>query len=107
MNEPVSISDHAAREIRYILEKKNIPKGYGLRVGIKGGRGCAAVQFVLGFDKSKENDHTYEHKGIPIYIQKSEMMFLIGKQIDFHEGSDARGFIFTETDQEDSETEAL
>lgn len=107
MDQPVTISEKAAEEIRHILEKKNIPKGYGLRVGIKGGRGCAGVNFLLGFDKPKHNDVTYSYEGIPVHIQKGEVMFLIGKRIDFYDGSDARGFVFTDPDQEESETEAL
>ena len=32
--------------------------------------------------------------GIKVLVQKSEIMFLIGQEIDFHEGIDKRGFIF-------------
>lgn len=107
MNEPVTISDKAVKEIRYILEKKNIPDGYGLRVGVKGSVGCFGANFVLGFDKAKENDLNYKFKGIPVHIQKGEVMFLVGKEIDFYEGSEARGFVFVDPNQPDKETEAL
>lgn len=106
MDQPVTISDTAAKEIKNILEKKGIPEDYGLRVGIKGGRGCAGVNYMLGFDKPKDNDITYDYNGIPVHIQKGEVMFLIGKKIDFYEGSDARGFVFTDPGHEESETEA-
>lgn len=94
MLEPIQITDKAKKEIKNIMTNKNIPEGYGLRVGVKGG-GCG-VSFVLGFDKQKENDISYEVDGIPVYVQKKETMFLVGKEVDFYEGADARGFVFTD-----------
>lgn len=76
------------------MSHKNIPVGYGLRVGVKGG-GCG-VSFVLGFDKEKENDQSFVVDGITVYIQKREIMFLLGKEVDFYEGADARGFVFVD-----------
>ena len=75
-----------------MMSTKNVPMGYGLRVGVRGG-GCG-VQLVLGFDKAKESDLVYDEGGIPVMMDKRHMMFLIGKQIDFYEGADARGFHF-------------
>ena len=97
MSLPVEITKKALVEIKNILEKKNIPKEYGLRMSIKGGNGCAGVKYTLGFDTQKENDKSFFIEGIVIHIKKSEMMFLIGKSVDFYEGADARGFVFTET----------
>ena len=90
--QPVSITQKALVEIKNILANKNIPKDYGLRVGVKGG-GCG-VNFVLGFDHKQENDLEYEVEGVTVYIQKRETLFLVGKEVDFYEGADTRGFIF-------------
>ncbi|MFT6866799.1 MAG: iron-sulfur cluster assembly protein [Cyclobacteriaceae bacterium] len=90
--QPVTITPKALLEIKNILNNKNIPADYGLRVGVKGG-GCG-VTFVLGFDKKKENDLEYEVDGISVYVQKRETMFLIGKEVDFYDGADAKGFVF-------------
>jgi iron-sulfur cluster assembly protein len=92
---PVTISASAASEIRKMMATKNIPDGYGLRVGVRGG-GCG-VQLILGFDKPKETDKVYEHEGIPVMFDKRHMMYLIGKQVEFYEGADARGFHFVDT----------
>lgn len=92
MDTPVSITLEASTEIKKILDSKKIPAEYGLRVGVKGG-GCG-VSFVLGFDKQKEDDIQYDVDGIPVYVQKKQLMFLIGKQVDFYAGADARGFFF-------------
>jgi iron-sulfur cluster assembly protein len=93
---PVKITEKALAEIQDILTRKNIPQGYGVRMGIAGGRGCAGVKYTLGFDLPNANDVSYEVAGVPVFFQKNVMMFLIGKQVDFYEGSDARGFIFSD-----------
>jgi iron-sulfur cluster assembly protein len=91
--QPVSISGRAAEEIRKIMQTKNIPAGYGLRVGVRGG-GCGGVSLMIGFDKQKDTDLAYTIDDIPVYIDKKHTMYIIGKQVDFYEGDDARGFMF-------------
>jgi iron-sulfur cluster assembly protein len=92
--QPVSITPAAAREVKSIMESKNIPDGYGLRVGVRGGKGCFGVDYYVGFDQASDQDLTYEIDGIPILIKKAEMLFLVGVEMDFYEGADARGFHF-------------
>jgi iron-sulfur cluster assembly protein len=92
---PVALSSRAAEEVRKIMQTKNIPAGYGLRVGIKGG-GCGGVSLIIGFDKPKENDLSYLTEGIELLIDKKHTMFVIGKEVDFYEGADARGFMFVD-----------
>ena len=48
---PVTLTEKAIEEIKHIMASKNIPKGYGLRIGVKGGVGCAGLGYLLGFDK--------------------------------------------------------
>jgi iron-sulfur cluster assembly protein len=91
---PVSISSIAAVEIKKMMTTKNVPEGYGLRVGVRGG-GCG-VQLMLGFDKAKDSDLVYEENGVTVMMTKKHMMYLIGKQIEFYEGDDARGFHFVD-----------
>lgn len=94
--QPVSLTPKAAAEVRKIMETKNIPAEYGLRVGIRGS-GCAGVSLMIGFDKQKDTDQHYIIEGIPILISKHHTMYVIGKQIDFYEGEEGRGFMFTES----------
>ena len=91
---PVTISARAAEEIRKIMETKNIPADYGLRLGVKGG-GCG-VSLLIGFDKKRETDLTYTICDIPVYVEKKHTMYIIGKEVDFYEGEDARGFMFVD-----------
>lgn len=104
MDSAVEITPSALEEIKNIIEKKKIPDGYGLRITIRGGQGCAAVNHTLGFDKVSDQDIEYQVDGLDVMIRKGELMYLIGKKIDFYEGSDARGFVFE--DQSDSSTKA-
>lgn len=93
--QPVGLTSRAATEVRKIMETKNIPSDYGLRVGVKGG-GCGGVSLIIGFDKKKETDHAYTIDNIPIYVDKRHTMYLIGKDVDFYEGADAKGFMFAD-----------
>jgi iron-sulfur cluster assembly protein len=93
--QPVTLSARAAQEVRKIMETKNIPAEYGLRVGIRGG-GCGGVSLIIGFDKQKDTDLAYTIQGIPVYVDKKHTMYIIGKEVDFYEGEDARGFMFVD-----------
>lgn len=92
MEPPIDISDRALEEVKNILKNKGIPEGYGLRIATKG-MGCG-VGFKLGFDKKKDADDEYNLDGVQILIQKREMMFLVGKKIEFYDETDGRGFVF-------------
>ena len=93
--QPVTITPRAVEEIRKIMQTKNIPSGYGLRVGIRGG-GCGGVSLIIGFDKPRESDHAYILEDIPVYVDKKHTLYLIGKEVDFYDGEDARGFVFVD-----------
>src|SRR6218665_2762885 len=94
--QPVKLTDRAAEEVRKIMLTKNIPAGYGLRIGIRGAAGCGGAQLIIGFDKQKEADLSYFIDDIPVYVDKKHTMYVIGKQVDFYEGADARGFVFAD-----------
>lgn len=90
---PVRLSDRAAAEVHRIQANKQIPEGYGLRVGVKGG-GCSGMSYVLGFDRPREHDLVFEEQGVPIYMDKRHGLYLMGTVVDYHDGLDARGFVF-------------
>ncbi len=94
---PIGLTARAAEEVRKIMLTKNIPSEYGLRVGIRGG-GCGGVALIIGFDKQKGTDLSYQYEGIDMLIDKKHTMYVIGKQVDFYEGADAKGFMFKEVD---------
>ena len=92
-NTPIQFSDNAAKELRKIMRTKKIPDGYGLRVGVRGG-GCSGMSYVLGFDKEREQDASFEIDGITVYMDKRHGLYLMGTTIDYHDGLNARGFTF-------------
>jgi iron-sulfur cluster assembly protein len=93
---PVTISAKAAEEIRKIMKTKNIPDGYRLRVGVRGGGGCGGASFILGFDTKKESDLEYNFNEIPVLVDKRHTLYLIGKEVDYVANGDAQGFTFVE-----------
>ena len=95
---PVQLSDQAATEVRRIVANKQIPTQFGLRVGVKGG-GCSGMSYVLGFDKRREHDLAFELDGdggdpITVFMDKRHGLYLVGTTVDYHDGLDARGFVF-------------
>jgi len=93
---PIGLTTRAAEEVRKIMQTKSIPADYALRVGIRGG-GCSGVSLIIGFDKPKSSDIAYQEEGINMLIDKKHTMYVIGKQVDFYEGADAKGFMFVDT----------
>ena len=55
---PVKFTEGAIKEIKYLLNDKEMPKNYGLRIGVEGG-GCSGLSYILGFDEPKDIDDTY------------------------------------------------
>ncbi len=95
---PVRLTERATAEVRRIIANKQIPAHFGLRVGVKGG-GCSGMSYVLGFDKAREHDLTFEiadGDGLPItvFMDKRHGLYLMDTMVDYHDGLDARGFVF-------------
>ncbi|NND71156.1 MAG: iron-sulfur cluster assembly accessory protein [Rhodothermales bacterium] len=90
---PVELSSRAADEIRKLISEKNLPDGFGLRVGVKGG-GCSGMSYLLGFDRKRDQDLSFEVNAINVYMDKRHGLYLMGTMIDYHDGLDARGFTF-------------
>jgi len=95
---PVRLTSRATTEVRRIVANKQIPAHFGLRVGVKGG-GCSGMSYVLGFDKAREHDLTFEIDGeagepITVFMDKRHGLYLMGTVVDYHDGLEARGFVF-------------
>jgi len=92
--QPVKLSSRAAAEVKRIMQTKNIPEGYGLRIGVRGGHGCGGAQLIIGFDKKKASDLSYVVNEIPVYVDKKHIMYVIGKEVDWVENETESGFMF-------------
>jgi iron-sulfur cluster assembly protein len=93
VNAPVAITPDAIAQLNLIRKQENIPADHFLRVGVKGG-GCSGFSYVLGFDEKQENDEHFEIGGLPVVMNKAHAIYLLGMEIDFHNGLDNRGFTF-------------
>ncbi len=87
------MTDRAAAEIRRIMAAKEIPDGYALRVGVRGG-GCSGMSYILGFDRQREQDLEFEVDGFVVLMDKRHGLYLMGTTLDYLDGLEARGFTF-------------
>jgi iron-sulfur cluster assembly protein len=90
---PVSFTEGAIKELYKLKDQQEISDDYGLRVGVEGG-GCAGMNYVLGFDQKKDGDQEYIIDGIKVFMNKAHGLYLVGMQINYQDGLNARGFTF-------------
>ena len=90
---PISLTDRAVVEVKNIIQEKNVPADYGLRIGVQGG-GCSGMSYLLGFDKAKDADETYDLDGLKLIMDKKHAMYVLGMEVYFQDGLNARGFVF-------------
>ena len=90
---PVTFTEGAVKELRKIRDQQELGDDFGLRVGVEGG-GCSGMTYVLGFDQKKDGDQEYEIEGIRVFMHKAHGLYLVGMNIDFQDGLNARGFTF-------------
>ena len=91
---PVTFTAGAVEEIKRLVNEDGFDQSKPLRVGVKGG-GCSGLSYILGFDDRTENDETYEGDGFTFVMNKSHGLYLMGMEIDWSNGLNARGFTFT------------
>lgn len=90
---PIKLTAGAISQLKRLREEQGVPVDYALRVGVKGG-GCSGFSYMLGFDEQKEKDTLYNYEGIRVLMDKAHALYLIGMEIDWHEGLNNRGFVF-------------
>ena len=90
---PISLTKGALQEVKDLMKEKEVPVDHGLRIGVKGG-GCAGFSYILGFDKVKEKDNSYQLEDIVVIIEKAHELYLEGTELDFSDGLENRGFVF-------------
>jgi iron-sulfur cluster assembly protein len=90
---PVTFTAGAVKELLKLKDQQELGDDFGLRVGVEGG-GCSGMNYVLGFDQKKDGDQEYTIDGIKVYMHKAHGLYLVGMQINFQDGLNARGFTF-------------
>lgn len=92
--ESVVLTPSAIRQIRKIRDEQNVPSNQFLRIGVKGG-GCSGMSYILEFSPKTEMDVLMEQHGLEVVVDKRHMLYLGGTRLDFSEGLDNRGFVFS------------
>jgi len=91
---PVKITLTAKKELLKLFEGSHQEAEKFLRIGVKGG-GCSGLSYLLALDEQKPGDEIHDVEGIPCVINPAHAIYLFGMEIDWKEGLDARGFVFT------------
>ena len=91
---PVTFTANAIAEIKRLMNEEGFDNSKALRVGVKGG-GCSGLTYVLGFDDNQDTDEEYEVEGIKFIMNQAHGIYLMGMEIDWHGGLNARGFTFS------------
>ena len=94
MEAPVTLTQNAVKEVRRLMGEEGFDNSKFLRIGVKGG-GCSGLSYVLGFDEKKPEDEVYEYEGLSFIMNKSHGIYLMGMQVDWQDGLNARGFTFS------------
>ncbi len=97
----VVLTPSAVKEIKRLMDAPDFEAGQFLRVGVKGG-GCSGLSYVLGFDKMEADDEQFDIEGIPVIMKKAHGIYLAGIKVDYHDGLEARGFIFSNPNASDT-----
>jgi iron-sulfur cluster assembly protein len=90
---PVKLTEGAIKELRRLMAEPGFDTNQRLRIGVKGG-GCSGLSYVLGFDQPEADDTVYEIEGIPVVLKLAHSIYLMGMEVDFEDGLNARGFTF-------------
>lgn len=90
---PIALTPGAVAELRRLMAEPEFDAGQYLRIGVKGG-GCSGLSYILGFDAKEADDTTYEIQGIPVVMKLSHGIYLMGMEVSFEDGLNARGFTF-------------
>ena len=94
MKDILSITDHAADQIKKILSsaEKDV---HGIVVGVDK-TGCSGYAYKIDFARN-DNVNNYElieTKGVKVYIEPTATMFLIGSIMDYSSDKIASRFVF-------------
>ena len=81
---PLTLSENAAKRIRFLMEQENQPEA-AVRVAVSGG-GCAGFQYGFDFDDSiADDDFVFERDGARIVVDPLSLSFLQGSEVDYVE----------------------
>ena len=90
----VNITDKAVSHITKIFKESENESDKGLRLAVIGG-GCSGLSYKIDFGIEKENDRIINFDDFNIYIDPKSSIYLKGVTLDYQDGLNGKGFIFT------------
>ncbi len=92
----MKITPAAISRLHELMQKQ---EGAGLRVGVKNG-GCAGMEYTMEWAKEQGRfDEVVEQEGARVLIDAKAVMFLLGTEMDYQEGTLKSGFVFNNPNQ--------
>lgn len=89
----ISITSAASKKMQEALNHRG--KGIGMRIGVRTS-GCSGFAYMLEFaDKTFEGDLEIADRGIILIINKKDLVYLQGMEIDYIKKGLNEGFEFT------------
>ena len=80
-NHTIRLTDEAAKHIKSHLEKH--PKAIGFHLGVKDA-GCSSKKYVTDYvENVSREDKLFHDKDIPIYINKADLIYIAGTEVDY------------------------
>ena len=92
----VTITEKALNHVIGLMMEEGVtPDTHFLRVGVKGG-GCSGLSYVMDFDDHiDQTDEIVESEaGLKILIDMKSLLYLFGKQLEYSDGLNGKGFQF-------------
>jgi iron-sulfur cluster assembly protein len=88
----IKITDKAAEKARESIESRH--NTLGLRIGVQT-TGCSGMAYVLEFcDRATDYDEVFEDNGIRIVVDKKDLVYLKGLELDYQKKGLNEGFEF-------------
>ena len=92
----MKITPAAISRLHELMQKQ---EGACLRVGVKNG-GCAGMEYTMEWAKEQGRfDEVVEQEGARVLIDAKAVMFLLGTEMDYQEGTLKSGFVFNNPNQ--------
>ena len=90
-----TLTTKAKSQLDKLMEEEQCTEDHFLRVSVKGG-GCSGLTYDLDFDDTiVAFDEISEDQGLKLVIDRRSLLYLLGTELDFTEGLNGKGFLFT------------
>lgn len=90
----IEITEVAASKVKKFAENEG-KEPFALKVAVKGG-GCSGLTYVLQIvDTPPEDEKIIKQHGVEMRVPKKSFIFLAGTTLDFSDGLNGQGFLFS------------